>query len=330
MRTRPISFTWRLLCFFLAAGAALAGPFTMFTSIDYPGAVRTAAYKVNNFNQVVGEYTDSSGGVHGYVYNYGTNTYTPLNEPSSTSTRAYGINDAGLVTGFFSQPLGAGTATHGFFYDPSDNSWDTFDYGLFKGDPVLLGNTNLYGVSADRVVGKYTTFPPGSVQTNFFCDDAGCYPLPMHPGGASTNLWSINNSGLVVGMWFEIAVSRTHGYVYDIIGGGWTDFDYPGAVNTIGQGINNLGSLAGAWNMGPATLNHGFAYVDGVFVPIDPPGAAGSAGFGINDNNVVVGLWTDAGGSTHGYIGQVVPEPATMGLAAFGLLALATLRRRPG
>ena len=82
--------------------------------------------------------------------------------------------------------------------------------------------------------------------------------------------------------------------------------------------------------MGPGTLNHGFAYVDGVFVPIDPPGAAGSAGFGINDNNVVVGLWTDAGGSTHGYIGQLVPEPTTLGLAAFGLLALAILRRRSG
>ena len=47
---------------------------------------------------VVGQYTDSNGTDHGFLYNSGT--YTTINDPLGTKgTQAYGINDAGQIVG---------------------------------------------------------------------------------------------------------------------------------------------------------------------------------------------------------------------------------------
>jgi uncharacterized membrane protein len=39
----------------------------IFTTIDFPGAAGTTAFDISNNDQIVGAYSDSAGGVHGYI-----------------------------------------------------------------------------------------------------------------------------------------------------------------------------------------------------------------------------------------------------------------------
>ena len=39
----------------------------VFTTIDFPGAIATAAYGINTAGDIVGQYTDSSGKTHAFL-----------------------------------------------------------------------------------------------------------------------------------------------------------------------------------------------------------------------------------------------------------------------
>ncbi len=76
------------------------------------GAKGTEAYGINDAGQIVGDYADSSGAVHGFLYSGGS--YTTLDDPSGTNgTIAHGINDAGQIVGYYIDSSGT---EHGFLY----------------------------------------------------------------------------------------------------------------------------------------------------------------------------------------------------------------------
>ena len=56
----------------------IAVPFTYaagtWTTIDVPGSIHTAAYKINDAGQIVGFYDDSNYAAHGFLYSGGTFT----------------------------------------------------------------------------------------------------------------------------------------------------------------------------------------------------------------------------------------------------------------
>ena len=71
----------------------------------------TSASGINNSDEVVGTYRDSSGLAHGFVYNQGT--FTTLDDPNAApgSTFGVGINNNGVVSGYYVDPSGH---YHGF------------------------------------------------------------------------------------------------------------------------------------------------------------------------------------------------------------------------
>jgi uncharacterized membrane protein len=84
------------------------------TTLDYPGAASTKALGLNNMGQVVGEYVDSLGVTHGFVFD-GVH-YTSFDVPGSVSTVINGINDSGQIVGFF---LDTNQNTVGFEGNPT-------------------------------------------------------------------------------------------------------------------------------------------------------------------------------------------------------------------
>jgi uncharacterized membrane protein len=78
----------------------------------------------------------------------------------------------------------------------------------------------------------------------------------------------------------------------------------PSGINDSGQIIGNLG---------------GFGYLDtnGIIQTIAVPGSTSTVAYGINDAGEIVGT----------FIPAVVPEPASLVLAAAGLIGIALLRR---
>lgn len=86
------------------------------------GATSTQALGLNNEGQVVGDYTDSVGNMHGFVYNVATGAYTTIDDPNATPstpgaatmTVVNGINDLGQLVGFY---LDANGNTDGMLAD---------------------------------------------------------------------------------------------------------------------------------------------------------------------------------------------------------------------
>jgi probable HAF family extracellular repeat protein len=87
------------------------------TVLDVPGSTFTQALGINNLGQVAGVFMNTAG-THGFVYTNGTfqTVDAPLGmNKGMTTTTANGINDQGLLVGFFED--GAGN-TNGFIATP--------------------------------------------------------------------------------------------------------------------------------------------------------------------------------------------------------------------
>jgi probable HAF family extracellular repeat protein len=90
-------------------------PAYIFTTLDDPTATNDAALGINDLGQVVGYYSDSGGGAHGFLYNPSTGTYTTIDYPGAVRTEAYGIDHAGQIVGYY---YDSGGGLHGFLYNP--------------------------------------------------------------------------------------------------------------------------------------------------------------------------------------------------------------------
>src|SRR5262245_43684172 len=109
-RRRKIFAVMTALALFGVVSPAVADNYT-FTTLDFPGADHTYVQGINDGGQIVGHYTNSSGG-QGFLYEGGT--YTPLDlPPLATFSSATGINNAGQIVGYYAD---SGGTAHGFLY----------------------------------------------------------------------------------------------------------------------------------------------------------------------------------------------------------------------
>jgi probable HAF family extracellular repeat protein len=112
----------------------------------------TYANGVNNAGQIVGDYIDSSGHAHGFLYRPSSGTYKTLNDPHGTEgTYAVGINDNGQIVGYYVDSSGV---DHGFLYTISTGHFTTLNDPL-AGTGVGQG-TMVEGINdKTEVVGTY-------------------------------------------------------------------------------------------------------------------------------------------------------------------------------
>lgn len=90
-----------------------------FTTLDFPGATSTAAFGLNKVGQVVGTYTDSAGLIHGFIWTNGTGFQGPVDDPNGLgATIINGINDKGVIVGFYGSCASGGTTCDGFVGTP--------------------------------------------------------------------------------------------------------------------------------------------------------------------------------------------------------------------
>lgn len=92
-----------------------SGTFTQVKDPNTPatGPTNNQLLGVNNGDIAAGFYTDGAGNNHGYLYDIGAKSFTELTLPAAdnaTSVTATGVDDAGVIVGFFFN----GTATQGF------------------------------------------------------------------------------------------------------------------------------------------------------------------------------------------------------------------------
>ena len=169
-----------------------------FSPIDDPMATNGhRASGINDLGQIVGDYVDSSGVQHGFLYSGGT--YTTLNAPSGTNgTDAYGINDLGQIVGYYKD---SSSTEHGFLYTaaaPTPRS--TIRWAPMA--PRAMASTT-------RARSSGTTLTATAMRT---ASSTAAAPTPrstIRSGTKGTQAYGINDAGQIVGNYIDSSGTST-------------------------------------------------------------------------------------------------------------------------
>jgi probable HAF family extracellular repeat protein len=215
----------------------------------------------------------------------GSFTFTAINFPGGTRTRAVGLNDNGDIVGDYADASGV---THAYLL--SQGTFTSFD---------PPGSIQTRGIAIDNpgVIGGH--FLDSHKVRHSYLLNQGNFTIFDFPGATATFLQGMNARGDVVGAYNEPSGGQ-HGFL--LSAGNFTTIDFPGAVAfTAATAINERGEIIG--NYGDASgKTHGFLLSNGNFTTIDFPGAfSGTSVFGIAANRDIVGSYNDDSGLTHGF-----------------------------
>jgi hypothetical protein len=224
-------------------------------------------------------------------------------------TRAYSINPAGEITGFFFDSL---TAAHGYVRS-NQGVITVFDapgagtgpgQGTFCVSPLII-NPN------GAIAGYYVD--SSGVSHGFLRDKNGVITTFDVPGAdEGTFSYAISQTGAITGYYFDGA-DVSHGFLRDS-NGVITTYDVPGSgtapfQGTYGGGFTPRGTIMGNY-FDADNLSHGFLMdTTGAFTTFDAPDAGhvpglddGTYPFGINVNGAITGWYVDDADVNHGFV----------------------------
>jgi hypothetical protein len=283
----------QLALLMMAATATVAAEPVAFTSFDIPGA--TGGYFVPGINDeglVTGSWIAADGSTVGFIRSPDGRISTPILHPddNTRTTVLRAINDEGVIAGFYGANVSNGfLLTDGKFrtvdfpgavstvlrginnlgevsgtYSIVDLNADEFGFIIPRRGPPIsfrLPDPAATGIVAGgindlrQLVGYYTDAT--STLVGFLRQPSGQFVTIIFPGALSTQIFGINDCGIMVGAWGD--GNTEHGFYGRP--GNLHSFDVPGAGGTGAQGINNEGRLVGRY--GVDGVQH--AFVSGRF-----------------------------------------------------------------
>lgn len=305
-----------------------------YTTIDAAGADGTVVTGINNSGHVAGYWVNQT--PFGLLYSAFTANgdgtgFTQLTRPGSLALGASGIDSAGNVVGVsvdFS-------ATAKGFYRSAAGTYSDVDPNL---GGIASGYSEAVGINdSGTIVGYYTSTTPAS-QADVSQDSIGfilhggtysSFDAATYVSGAhGTQIFSVNNAGIVSGRYVDGTFGAPRGFVYDPN----SNTFFSGGLGSEFGMINNFGQFTGLQYTGvdpSSPLGYdalGFVVSGGTPSAFAFPGAATTQPLGINDLGQVTGLYVGADNVIHGFVATPVPEPASF--AALGVGVVALLRRR--
>lgn len=196
------------------------------------------------------------------------------------------INDNGVTIGFYegaSDYFGfmVQQSTLTFIVDP-------------KASPAFGQDTRPNGINKwNSMVGQY--LPASGIWTGFKRFSNGSFIDLAYPGSNGTYPNAINDSGLVVGLYYDTNYTA-HGFIYH--NGNWANLDAPFALGTSLIGVSNSGAMLGA------SFGSGwFLYVNGAFETLPSvPNSTATTFDGLSPDGFFTGTTTDSAGQQHGFI----------------------------
>lgn len=193
-----------------------------------PSTTAEAAFGINDQGTIVGQYSDSKTGTSpGFVYSKGS--FTTLNPVANDSQAfAQGINNNGLVTGFYSTD---GIHDHGFLFNSVTSAY------TLLADPTVanLLFTQFLGINDHgEAVGYYQT-NDGSQHGFLFNIATDTYTFLDDPNAATsglsiTQITGINNSGEITGFYVDANSGIQRGFVAGVV-------PEPSSVVLLGMGV---------------------------------------------------------------------------------------------
>ena len=219
-------------------------------------------------------------------------TYTLLSFPGSLDTNASGINSGATtskieIVGFY------GASAFLSHVSGTKTVKETYEAVSYPHDAVPI-DINDFG----QIVGQYVD--GSGVTHGFELSDKKFTTLDVpFAGSMGTYVYSINNSGEIVGSWSDGGISQG----FTLIGGTYTSFDYPGATYTFAEDVNSQGDIVGTYISPDSNGNQGFLLSGGTYTSIEFPGAVDTEAIAINDSGVIVGVYITSDSSlTQGFV----------------------------
>ena len=320
---------WLVLCALGLGLSVNAGEKkTTITTFDAPGAGTaggqgTFANGMNNPGAIVGFIRDANVARHAFL-RAPDGTFTIFDDPNAGTcsascgsigngqgTRAYAINPAGDIVGFFTDNS---AHCHGYVRDHNgtftqidapDAGTGPFPQGTFPSEFTPMGIN-----PGGAITGFYVD--ASSVQHGFVRDHSGKITEFDPTGSILTNPNAIDDPGQITGFYFD-ANFVGHGFLR-ATDGTITSFDAPGADmtpgsgnGTFGVGLTPSGEIEGIYVDSSGVL-HGFVRSkNGTFSTFDAPGAGTGAGQGTlpesnNTSGDIAGNYLDGSGVNHGFV----------------------------
>jgi len=299
----PTLAVFTLACFALAQQAPDSVSIRVITTFDYPGTGNsTNPQKINDTNDIVGGYVDSSGVTRGFVRFANGNFSAPIIDPNDTCifhyTLASGINNSRLICGDYH---GGGVPcfadSHGFFL--MGHNFSNFDVPGSR--TTALGGVNNVGDFA----GSY--YPGGTVNYGFVSIGGTITSISV-PGALDTAAYQLNSLNQLEGDYIDTS-EVLHGYWRDSNGALHFPIDPPGSTGTSLFGNNDSNWMVGSYVSAGTT--HGLFFVPpNRFFTFDYPGSTFTSLNGINAQGFICGLYTDASGIAHGILARVRGVPS--------------------
>ena len=227
--------------------------------------------------------------------------HTLNNNADPTFNQLLGLNDSGLIAGYF----GSGQAGH-----PNKGYLLSQPYG--QGN---YHNENFPGSAQTQVTGLNNV----GVSVGFWVDGNGNnfgfylnghhfhqvdFPTSNNANPQVDQLLGVNDNGVAVGFYTD-KHAVNHGYSYNIHSHHYHQIHISGDTNVTVAGINDLNDVAGfATNSGGSTEAF-LQRSDGKLFHLSVPGATSTQAFGVNTGDEVVGDYVDGTGqtaTTHGFV----------------------------
>ncbi|QOL52248.1 hypothetical protein [Massilia litorea] len=250
---------------------AQAGPISY--AITPIGTVGGVPASINNGGEVAG-YFASGESTHAFLYT--ANTFVDLGTLGGGSSRAGGINDAGVVVGSAENFAGE---TRAFIYANGTMS-DLGTLGGANSSAAAINNKGQIVGVADSVSGSFAFA---------YTPDAGMQNLGTLPGGVFSRAESINDVGTVVGgsLVGDFPLAPFHAFEY--ASGSMYDLGSLNGAWSVGKAINNNGETVG-WSNAGFNVDHAVLYADGLLTDLGTLNGFGSSlAYDINDAGQIVG-----------------------------------------
>jgi uncharacterized membrane protein len=274
-----------------------------YTTIDVPGSLGTSL-NGNSTHEIVGDFTDENGVMHGFVRSQKGDFTTidfppaPPGEPRVTGTSLNGINASGRIMG-----------TYFVDSETSPNHAFVLEKGHFTTlyPPFATRSQGGFINAQGQAVGAYRDGNANGKRRGFIWRK-GVFTSFNHPldgpDPSGTVPFGINDIGEVVGTYVGVndtGMQGMHGFVRSPKGV-FTSIDVPEASFTVAEGINNAGTIVGVY--GDDKGLHGFVRSPkGVFTTIDLGAKEDTEINSINAKGEIVGFYIGDDGKQHGFVG---------------------------
>jgi YVTN family beta-propeller protein/probable HAF family extracellular repeat protein len=254
---------------------ALPAAGQVFVPVNVPGATFTTVNGMdrNNAQALVGNYVDTGGVEHGYLFTGGS--FLTLDDPSGILTIPEDVNNVGQVVGLYND---ANKVSHGFVW--SNGTFATVDFpGSLSTFVAAINN-------AGSMVGGYQD--SSNVGHGFILSD-GTFTTFDVPGATYyTELDGINNEAHLAGTFVDAL--GTHAFL--LTDSGQTTINAPNSSDTFAQDLNNADEVVGGYYQTDQENIQAFTYSAGTFTIVVFPGAIETDLTSLSDSGVLTGFYS--------------------------------------